>query len=345
MNEDLLQFLSLPEQDLRDVYAAAANRLDTLPSYVEKDLWVCVVLDALYNGLPEGQPKLLFKGGTSLSKAFGLINRFSEDIDLVVHRGDLGFDGDRDPTIEGTLSNNKRKRLFEELKTACSDYVRGDLRLALANLIEGATEGCRVVPDEDDADELTLLVEYPTLYVASEVPYVMPRIKIEAGARSALEPNQTCTVNPYVDDELPDRSFKVGNIRVLAAERTFWEKLLILHGTYCGYRDEQRVPSDSNRISRHYYDAAMIVASETGQSALSDFDLLASVREHNLVAFRQPWKRFEEATPGSVRLVPQTELQKVIERDYAAMQGMILGDPPSFAWVVEQLERAEATIN
>ncbi len=91
-------FLTLPEQDKRDVFEAAASRLDTLPSYVEKDFWVCFVLDVFYNRLPVGHPRLLFKGGTSLSKAFGLIRRFSEDIDLVVFRDDLGFKGDRDPT-------------------------------------------------------------------------------------------------------------------------------------------------------------------------------------------------------------------------------------------------------
>lgn len=345
MNEAFTSFLSLPERGRQDVYAAAANRLDTLPSYVEKDLWVCVVLDALYNGLPDGHPKLLFKGGTSLSKAFRLISRFSEDIDLVVHRGDLGFDGDRDPTIEGTLANNKRKRLFEELKAACSDYMLGDLNVALSELVAAPLDGCRIVLDEDDADGLTLLVEYPTLYADSETSYVSPRVKIEAGARSAIDPSETCAITPFIDAELPDQSFEVGNIRVLAPERTFWEKLLILHGTFCGYRDDQRVPTDSNRISRHYYDVAMITATEVGASALSNLELLDAVREHNLIAFPQRWKRFEEATPGSVRLIPQPELRQMIERDYAAMQGMILGDAPKFEWILEQLERAESAIN
>ena len=345
MNEDLLHFLSLAERDKRDVFAAAANRLDTLPSYVEKDLWVCIVLDALYNSLPDRHPKLLFKGGTSLSKAFGLISRFSEDIDLVVYRDDLGFEGDRDPTMEGTLSKRERKRLFEELKAACSRYILGELRLTLAELIDGATEGCRVASAEDDTEGLTLLVEYTTLYPGSEVSYVMPRVRIEAGARSATDPSHSCTVTPYVDDEMPGRSLEVGNIRVLAPERTFWEKVLILHGTYCGFRDERRRPIDSNRISRHYYDVAMIAVTETGQSALPNFELLASVREHNLIAFPQAWKRFEEATPRTLRLVPQPELRKEIERDYAAMRGMILGDAPEFGWILEQLERAEAAIN
>ena len=108
-------FLTLPEQDKRDVFEAAASRLDTLPSYVEKDFWVCFVLDVFYNRLPVGHPRLLFKGGTSLSKAFGLIRRFSEDIDLVVFRDDLGFKGDRDPTAAGHLSNKRRNALFKGL--------------------------------------------------------------------------------------------------------------------------------------------------------------------------------------------------------------------------------------
>ena len=338
-------FLALSEQDKRDVFEAAANRLDTLPSYVEKDFWVCLVLDALYTRLPGGHPKLLFKGGTSLSKAFGLIHRFSEDIDLVVYRDGLGFQGARDPTIAGALSNKQRSALFKELMAACSAYVLGDLKTVLAGLIDEIAEGCRVGPDEEDAAGQTLFIEYPTLYPGGDLAYVAPRVTIEAGARSALDPNLSCTVTPYVASELTDWSFDVDGIRAIAPERTYWEKLLILHGAHCGYRDTKRLPADRDRVSRHYYDAAMITATGTGRSALSDIGLLDAVRSHNLVAFRQAWKRFEEAIPGSLRLVPQPELRGLIERDYAAMQGMILGDVPEFGWVMEQLQRAETEIN
>ena len=117
-SESFERFLALPDQDRRDVFEAAADRLDTLASYVEKDFWVCLVLDVLYNRLPEGHPRLLFKGGTALSKAFGLIRRFSEDIDLVVYREGLGFGADRDPTSPDGLSNKQRKALFDELRMA-----------------------------------------------------------------------------------------------------------------------------------------------------------------------------------------------------------------------------------
>ena len=151
-------FLALPGQERRDVFAAAARRLDTLPGYIEKDFWVCLVLDALFNRLPSGHPKLLFKGGTSLSKAFGLIQRFSEDIDLVVHRDGLGFTGERDPTAATGLSRKKRNALFGELAQACSGYVLGDLKAALTSLLGSLTEGHAIDPDADDNSGQTLLV-------------------------------------------------------------------------------------------------------------------------------------------------------------------------------------------
>ncbi len=171
-------------------------------------------------------------------------------------------------------------------------------------------------------------------------------MKLEAGARSALDPNETASVTPYIAEELPDGwSFAVDNVHVIAPQRTYLEKLLILHGAFCGHRDEGRVPADSDRISRHYYDVAMITDTEIGRAALTDDGLLAAVREHNLIAFRQAWKKFEEATPGSICVVPAAELRAAIEDDYAAMQGMMLGEAPPFDWIMEQLQIAEDAIN
>ena len=233
--------------------------------------------------------------------------------------------------------------LFRELAQACGGYVLGDLTASLKKMFGEMVKGCEVLPDENDGQ--TLLVSYPTLYPGGDTAYVSPRVKIEAGARSAPEPNVTCAVRPYVADDLSDWPFVVENIATIAPERTYWEKLLILHGVHCGYRDAKRLPADKDRISRHYYDVATMTASGIGESVLSDQGLLEAVRCHNLIAFRQAWKRFEEAVPGSVRLVPQPELRTVIERDYRAMQGMILGDVPAFEWIMDRLLHAETVIN
>jgi len=196
MNESFKSFLSATEQEKIEVFESAARRFNTSFDYMEKDFWVCLVLDALYNGLPSGHPKLLFKGENSLSKAFGLIQRFSEDVDIVVYRESLGFEGERNPTLAVSLSNKKRKALFEELRVVCSDYILENMRKDLTTLIDEVAQGCRVYPDPNDQDRQTLFVEYQSLYPAGDDDYVEPRVKIEAGARSALDPNLSCSIAP-----------------------------------------------------------------------------------------------------------------------------------------------------
>ena len=163
------RFLDLSEQDRRDVFAVAAERLGTLPGYIEKDFWVCHVLDLLYNHLPKDCPRLLFKGGTSLSKVFDCIQRFSEDIDLVVYREDLGF-----PISHGDLSNKKRKQYTENLISACGSYVSGPLRQSLEALLGPK---CSVHVDVDSRADL--LVEYKTRIPLRHF-LVQPRVKLEA---------------------------------------------------------------------------------------------------------------------------------------------------------------------
>ena len=345
MNRNLDRLVSLSPRDRMVVFEEAADRLNTLPSYIEKDYWVCLVLDFLFNRLPPSHPRMLFKGGTSLSKAFGLVNRFSEDVDIVVSREDLGFTGENDPTGQGYLSNRRRKALFSELKSACSTYVRGDLRSALTALVADVLDGCDVVPDPYDQDAQSLLVRYPTMYAVAPVAYVEPGVKIEAGARSAVEPTAMCTVAPLIAEELSDWPLHVDNIRTVSPQRTVWDKILILHGLHCGFRDRKRLPTSTDRMSRHYYDVAMILQTDLGQTALTDTDLLQDVRNHSLIAFRTAWKRIEEAVPGSVRLVPQQELRHVLEQDYRDMQRMVFGSRPAFEWIMQQLSKAEATIN
>lgn len=336
--------LSLPEQDRKGIFDKAATRLRGEASYMEKDFWVCLVLDALYHRLPDGHPRLLFRGGTSLSKAFGLIQRFSEDVDLTVYRGDLGFADQRDPTV-ADISNTKRKALFEELRAACSAYVLGGLKEALTECLDEIAPGCQVVADENDGTEQTLLIRYPSLYPESEDRYVSPQVKLEGGARSALAPSRPRSVAPYIADDLPEHELQVDGIDTIVPERTFLDKLLVLHGLHCGYREKDRLPQANSRVSRHYYDFAVISGTDTGRAALADTALLDDVRGHSMIAFRQAWKRLDEAVPGSVRLMPQPELRAVLERDYAAMRDMMFGDAPDFGWVVEQVRAAEAAVN
>lgn len=336
MNPNYQEFDKLKERDRRDLFEAAAVTLDTNAQAIEKDFWVCRVIDVLFKGLSR-QPKLFFKGGTSLSKGYGLIRRFSEDIDIVLSRDGLKLGLERDPFVEG-LSGKKRKERFEALGPICAAHVRGKMRERLAALLPQ----CAVELDPDDPQ--TLRVRYPSIYPPD--PYLRPFVKIECGARGALEPIQIRTIAPYVQSLLEMRlDLTTPKVTLIAARRTFWEKARILHGVYCGFRDAERTPSDANPISRHYYDLAMMAGTKEGTAAVSDIALLADVREHKRMAFRRPWEKLEEALPGSVRLVPQAPVQTLLAQDFERMSGMMFGEPPTFTWVIDRLAELEATIN
>jgi predicted nucleotidyltransferase component of viral defense system len=165
VNQTFRDFLTRPEQERRDVFDAAADNLDTVSSYVEKDFWVCLVLDILYNGLPSGHPRLLFKGGTSLSKVYGLISRFSEDVDFTVFREDLGFG----QTIE-PISRKQQEEQSEAIKTAAGDYISHKLKVDLEAIAASFSTDCSILLDLEDLTQSTLLFQYPSLF--SEDGYV-----------------------------------------------------------------------------------------------------------------------------------------------------------------------------
>ncbi|WP_254241596.1 nucleotidyl transferase AbiEii/AbiGii toxin family protein [Achromobacter denitrificans] len=172
---------------------------------------------------------MLFKGGTSLSKAFGLISRFSEDIDITVFRQDIG------EPIEATyldaLSGRQRRIHLDRIRTACHQYITE--RMA-PQLYETAARimpahRCRLDLDPHDPDHQTLLFWYPAVTVTTN-DYIRSAVKIEAGAKSALDPHEAATITPYIADDLPGLDMSVRNVTTVKPERTFWDKIIILHG-------------------------------------------------------------------------------------------------------------------
>lgn len=341
---ELTEFLAMESQEQRDVFEDAARRLQTETAYIEKDLWVCCTLELLFSQLPSGHPQFRFKGGTSLSKIHKVIHRFSEDIDIVVSRHDLGFTDERDPCSE-TLSTNSRKRLIDELKTTCATYVDERLKPALVELARAFSEEVTISMDPDDDDNSSLLLSYPTLFPSSS-DYVPRRVKIECGARSPLEPFGIHSATAYISDSLPQNfNLEVRGVHTLAAEITFWDKALILHGHFCGHRDSGRLPEDRNRVSRHYYDLALMSETSIAGNALGDTELRKSITTHSNYFFRRAWMKLEEAQPGSFKLVPEGELRKRIEADYRRMKGMLTGEVPEFNDLLTRLEALEDRIN
>lgn len=350
MNKAFKQFLDLSKQDRIDVFEARAEELNTLPTYIEKDFWVCLVLYLLYNEIPNDSPRILFKGGTSLSKVYKLIERFSEDVDFTVFRDDLGFSGDKDP-LSPTISGKKRKRLSKELQEVTSDYICTKLKENLEKATATILSDFKIAVDEDDPDHSTLLFQYPRLFQLDNTAYIQPRVKLEGGGRSALDPHQDCSIKPFIadmsfiDDVFKNCDFSVHNIMSISPERTFWDKVMILHGWHCAYRDKTKLLNDRQRVSRHYYDVAMISKTHFGQSAIQNSQLREDVRKHTQMLFNAAWKKLDEAVPGSMRLIPMDDLKTALENDYQAMQGMMLGKPPAFDEIVQIITELEDQIN
>lgn len=338
---DLTLIAQSSEADRRGLFQTAAQRLGCAPENVEKDFWVSVTLDILYNQTSL-KPRLLFKGGTSLSKAFGLIDRFSEDIDVTVFRQDLPGAPQADISELRAMGPNKRRAFIENLRNVARKYIHGDLLDALTVVAKNNLPGTRVEIDPDP-DQDNILLHYPSAFPAADIPYIRRLVMIEGGARSAVEPNVFKTVTPYVADDL-DLDLTVPNVRAIAAERTFWEKIVMLHGQRRWFENRGSMYQDGNRVSRHYYDIHCMLTADADRF-FSDFDLAADCTQHARIFFNRAPLGLDTAEPGTFTLVPAAGMKETIKKDYDKMASMIFGVVPEFEEVMQSVQIAEERVN
>lgn len=340
---DYGRVIAAPPRERLDLFLAAANRLGAPVGHVEKDFWVCWTLNALYRERPAGGPRLLFKGGTSLSKAFGLIQRFSEDIDITVFRNDL----DEPASVEDleALSNKKRHARLDAIRDACRAYITGPLWTFLAaRLADAAAAAGRVEIDEDDPDGQTLLVWYPEAEPRDEA-YVRPAVRIECGAKSALDPNRSVDIGPYIGEEAAGLDLIVGGVTTIDPTRTFWDKIVIAHGLRRWYERRGVLRQEGQRVSRHYYDLHCLVRSDIGKAALADRELGRDCVRHARMFFDRRDYDLGSALPGSFAVAPTGAMIDALGRDYANMTTMIFGEAPVFEDILASVDRVERTVN
>ncbi|PAW67997.1 MAG: hypothetical protein B9S34_03785 [Opitutia bacterium Tous-C1TDCM] len=332
------KFWELSAPDQRALYAAASRRLQRPEHMVEKDAWVCWTLEKIFT-LPEARDHFIFKGGTSLSKVWQVIHRFSEDIDLSLSREWLGYSGAQDPEA---ATGKERKRRLDGLALSCAEKLRCTVMPALRERFgaELGPTGWSLEVAADDAQ--TLLFLYPGVFGEAQGSYVRPVVRIEGGARSDRWPVTEREIVAYVADAFPEAFPQAAfPVPVLDAERTFWEKATILHAE--AHRDAAKATPD--RFSRHYADLAALALHPMGQRAVTRDDLRARVVEHKQVFFAAAWARYETACPGTFRLVPPQQRLEFLDADYRAMRPMFFREPPSWKDVVAILSELEARIN
>lgn len=321
--------------------ANASAELALAPWVVEKDLWVCWLLARLHE-LPR-VPGLTFKGGTSLSKVYGLIQRFSEDIDLTFSREGWGFDGERDPLAPG-LSGKARARLVDEI-AACSvavvrDIVVPGLRVACVDCLGELGWAIDVADDDSQA----VLFTYPT--PTASYSYGRPVVKAEFGARGDPWPTISHVVQPLLEDVTPAVALSArAEVVTLAAERTFWEKATLLHAIHHGTltRPDKRV----DRLSRHLYDLHQIWHQpELRARLLENPGLLQAVVRNKAVFFKEGKARYDLVEGFGLNAVPHPDLEARLREDYDAMESMFFPDStvPAFDELLSTLAEIDATV-
>jgi Nucleotidyl transferase AbiEii toxin, Type IV TA system len=326
----------MPAAERAEVFAETAARKGLPDAIVEKDFWVCWMLKQLFS-TDALSGRLLFKGGTSLSKIFHAIKRFSEDIDLAVDYVALGFTGERDPRREG-ISKTKRTGILDDMMVACHEYIAGEFIIALSarcQEILGASDNWSL--DVSEIDPNVVRFRYPAAATGS-LSYVAPQVVLELGTHAEFVPHDRFSIRSFVAEEFPNLMEGGGDVGVVAlvARRTFWEKATILHAEF--FRPLTKgLP---NRYSRHYYDVAMLAQGPIRTEAFADMGLLGPVVRHRQVLYPVAWARYELAQPGSVHLLPADERRAALERDYRDMGVMIFGESPPFETIYGYTRRA-----
>ena len=316
-----------------ELFRQSAARRGLRDAIIEKDFWVCWVLKKLFTD-DNLKSRLVFKGGTSLSKVYKLIDRFSEDVDLILDWQLLGYGSEGDDPLRPLASKNQQDRFNKHMNERAAEHIRGPL---LAQLSAAFASIAEITVAVDGRDPHCIDVGYPAAFKAD---YLLPTVRLEIGPLGAWVPSSLHSIQAYASEDYPD-VFRdpFCPVVAIAAERTFWEKATILH------KEAHRAGAIPSRHSRHYYDLFKLANSAVRVSALGDRKLLQDVVAFKNRFYPSGWARYDLAVPGTFRLLPKKQHIADLEKDYRTMSGMLFGDIPSFAAIIDGLAALETEIN
>lgn len=329
----MITLVKRTNEERRELFRNTADKMGLQDAIIEKDFWVCYTLDYLFHRSP-WKKALAFKGGTSLSKAFGLIQRFSEDIDLILDWRILGFELHEPWNLR---TKNKQDVFNKEANARAANFLLRDFCPQIkAELSIELGQEAQVSMDEMDAQ--TVLFAYPSQFSHTATLRV---IRLEIGALAAWTPAVWAKITPYVATHYPALFDQPAtNVLTVAPERTFWEKATILH--HEAHRPESlAMPS---RYSRHYYDLYQLALSGVKDAAISQPEMLRKVVEFKMKFYPRAWARYEDVLTGGLKLIPPSSRLDALAEDYAAMKEMLFGKHPSFENILAGLQALEQEI-
>jgi hypothetical protein len=331
-----LAFLELPAEERRLYIEQAAIRRNVSPVILEKDFWVSWLLGILFES--EFAGSLVFKGGTSLSKVFGVIDRFSEDLDLSLSPAFLKLP-------DAGTSRNQANKWMERAEAACGAAVQNQIGPKLEAAVAGGLGKREPAWFEFLIDSHTnspvLVFHYPSSQPAG-FDYLKRSVRLEFGSLTDQQPAGHHPVRPWIADVLPD-AFADWRCDVVAleVERSFWEKATILHTEY--HRPAEKPTPD--RFSRHYADTAALATHPIAAKAIDQHELRDRVVQWKSQFFGSSWVNYDQAKPGTFHLVPPTERQSALRRDYQLMRDMYFSERRSFDDILAILVDLEMRIN
>jgi hypothetical protein len=325
-------FFKLSRTDQRNVIVAISQQKAMPAAIVEKDLWLCLVLDNLFQ-LPLS---MSFKGGTSLSKVFGLIDRFSEDIDITIDYHNVFPDMD----LSKPTSNTALKKLSDQLKLKLRPIVEQQILPHLSTALAAKLPNQQFEITLSESGE-ELEIYYDSLL--GKDGYLRDHILIEFGIRNSIEPSEVHQIQGMGADVIDQVSFPKATVKVLAPTRTFWEKATLIH-VEC---NRGRLSDSPERLSRHWYDLTKLYNSWVGEAALTNIQLLKDVIVHKKAFFNASYAHYDDCLRHQFKLLPDKSHIQGLKVDYQKMlnAGMLAKTPPRFEEIIFQLRKLEANIN
>ena len=337
------QIASLSAEERRDVFTETGVRLGIPPFHVEKDYWVCWTLVALFNNNTVG-PHLVFRGGTSLSKGWGLIHRFSEDIDLAMNRQWLANDSEVD-TLLASASKSRREKRLKVLRAECrqvvSECIVPTLKGRFSEIAEDGDERIIVEAIEQARDPFVVYFRYPESGLTPPSSYFQPRVKVELSGRADGVPVAVRTVEPYVTEVFPSlnppgREYEIACIKPV---RTFWEKAALLHEL--NTRPERS--GLGSRQSRHLYDLYQLwFEGGLSHEVTASDALFKAVMTHRSHFFAYSWVDHLSLEPGQLVICPPEGEQAQWRNDYQEMKSMFFRAAPRFEEILSCMRTIEA---
>ena len=331
-----MNWLKLSIQKQQELFKQLNFKTGIQAQAIEKDAWVTLVLRLIFNS--EISEHLIFKGGTSLSKAYNLIQRFSEDIDLAINREYLGFEGE---LTKGQIRKLRRKS-HEFVSTEMIDILKNEFKnYNIDNQLFNIEVKNTKISDQDPE---IIEIEYKSVF--NKLPYIKHKVLIEIGARSLLEPAENKEIQSIIFDNYPNSSFddKAFIVKTISPEKTFLEKMILLHEEFTKPDDKIRY----HRMSRHLYDIGEIISTEYGINALKNKNLFDEIIAHREIFTPIKTVNYSELQIDKLNIIPKDEFLKKYGDDYIEMQeNMIYGKSLSFNDLINKIlnKTQQVTIN